>query len=229
MVHIGGFDLEVRPGIVAAIGENPLENVVKAKKLGADLIEIRIDLLGKNVLKSLSEIKSVGLPVIATNRIKEEGGSWMGSEEERISALIEAIPTVDAVDIELSAKDKGAVIEKARARDKTLIVSSHDFHGTPPKAEMQRILRQCMDAGGDIAKLAATPHSRGDIIDLIEVTLAAGAPVCTIAMGELGRASRIIMPFFGSVLTYGSVSQATAPGQLRVDEIKNILETLKII
>jgi len=229
MVHIGGFDLEVRPGIVAAIGENPLENVVKAKKLGADLIEIRIDLLGKNVLKRLSEIKSVGLPLIATNRIKEEGGSWKGSEVERISVLLEAIPLADAVDIELKAKDRDAVVEKARAMNKTLIVSSHDFQGTPPKKEMQKILKESLDAGGDIAKLTVTPHSPRNIIELLEVTLAFRAPVCTIAMGEIGRISRIMMPFFGSVLTYGSVSQATAPGQLRVDEIRNILETLKII
>ena len=43
MVRIGS--LELNKSIVAAIGKNPIESANKAKKLGADILELRIDLL----------------------------------------------------------------------------------------------------------------------------------------------------------------------------------------
>ena len=47
--------------------------------------------------------------------------------------------------------------------------------------------------------------------------------VCTIAMGDLGRHSRVIAPIYGSVMTYGYMDAPTAPGQLRVDELKYMI------
>ena len=70
------------------------------------------------------------------------------------------------------------------------------------------------------------PNSLEDVLRLLEVTLRAKGPVCTIAMGETGRHSRVIAPIYGSVMTYGYVENAIAPGQLRVDELKNILGKL---
>jgi len=54
----------------------------------------------------------------------------------------------------------------------------------------------------------------------------AGRAVCTIAMGKLGKHTRVIAPFYGSVLTYASVesTMSAAPGQLPVDELKKVME-----
>jgi len=45
-------------------------------------------------------------------------------------------------------------------------------------------------------------------------------------MGEKGKHSRVIAPVYGSVMTYGYVDTPTAPGQLKVDELKKILKML---
>jgi 3-dehydroquinate dehydratase-1 len=71
-----------------------------------------------------------------------------------------------------------------------------------------------------------------DVLDLLRVTLDArdaGRAVCTIAMGEPGKHTRVIAPFYGSVLTYASVEGAAsaAPGQLPVNKLKKIMELLE--
>ncbi len=91
---------------------------------------------------------------------------------------------------------------------------------------MKRILSESARAGADISKIAVMPSSLRDVLALLEVTLESESPVCTIAMGKLGMHSRVIAPIYGSVLTYGFVEDAVAPGQMRVDELKAALKLL---
>ena len=109
---------------------------------------------------------------------------------------------------------------------KVLVISSHDFKVTPPASVMMATLQKAMAAGADIAKLAVTPNSTADTLALLTVTQEAEFPVSTIAMGKLGSHTRVVAPIYGSVLTYGAVEDAVAPGQLRIDELKHFMEVL---
>jgi len=119
MVRIGSVTLN--RSIVAAIGDKPDESAKQALKLGADILELRIDLLKVDARTALCDIRETGLPVIITNRMKQEGGAWQGSEEERISTLISLLPMADAVDIELCARDRDMIVKKARDTGKPLL------------------------------------------------------------------------------------------------------------
>jgi 3-dehydroquinate dehydratase-1 len=224
MVRIGGLDLN--KSIVASIVKAPVDTAIKAKQLGADLLELRIDLMDADARKTLLDLKKLGLPVIITNRMKQEGGAWEGSEAERVQRLISLLPLADAVDIELCAEDRDAVVKKANSMGKTVIISTHDFQRTPGYEIMMGVIREAFEAGADIAKLAVMPHSFEDVLRLLEVTLHSRYAVCTIAMGDIGRHSRVIAPIYGSVMTYGYADTPTAPGQLRVDELKDMLKIL---
>jgi 3-dehydroquinate dehydratase-1 len=224
MVRIGGLELE--KSIVAVIEKNPLNSAKEAKKLGVDILELRIDLLDTDARTALSKIKKLDLPVIITNRMKQEGGAWEGSEDERIQTLLSLLHLADAVDIELCAPERDAVVKKARAEGKTVIISTHDFQNTPEPDVMTGIIKESFEAGADIAKLAVMPQTLLDVLHLLEVTLHSGGKVCTIAMGNTGRHSRVVAPIYGSVMTYGYVDKPAAPGQLRVDELKSILKLL---
>lgn len=233
MVRIGNFDLDKRAALVAAINEDPLIQAKAAASQGADILEIRLDLLGIDTPEEAADIlrklqSDTGLPCIATNRLRSEGGKWEGSEESRIGLLEEILPHTDAIDVELSAAPqlRERVVKKAKIEGKTVIISSHDFESTPDKAAIRDILERSRQAGADIAKLAVMPNSMQDILDLLEVTLREDN-VCTIAMGQLGKQTRIVGPCYGSKLTYASVSNAVAPGQLKVHELKKALEMLK--
>jgi 3-dehydroquinate dehydratase-1 len=242
MTQIGPFDLEKGAAVVAVILEKPLETSKKAAEKGADILEIRLDLLGirdpEKAAETIREIKSeTGLPVLVTNRPGAEGGKWEGKEEDRIGLLTDLLSLKDgpdAIDIELSAgrKERDKVIKAAKDHGKNVIVSSHDFLKTPSFQEMRTTLEEMFLAGADIAKLAVMPQSMEDTLNLLRVTLNfknAGKSVCTIAMGRQGKHTRVIAPLYGSVLTYASIeSDATAaPGQLPVNEVKKIMEMLK--
>src|SRR5659263_349681 len=179
MVCIGSLTLN--RSIIAAIGENPVSAAKKAKQLGADILELRIDLLSQKPQGVLEELKTLGLPIIITNRMKDQGGSWQGSEEERIRELLFLLPLADAVDIELCAWDRDSVVNKARKTGKTVIISTHDFQKTPDNEVMEGIIRESLEAGADIAKLAVMPGSLRDVLRLLEVTLHVKGPVCTIS------------------------------------------------
>jgi 3-dehydroquinate dehydratase-1 len=231
MVHIGQLDLSIGPGIVAVIGKDAYNTALRACSMGAHILEIRIDLLGINDIEELRSLlhglkRKTGLPVIATNRCREEGGYWRGSEYKRIELLIGAIPDADAIDIELSSATKDMVIDAVRSAGKTLIISSHDFSTTPTSSAMLAVLEQARNAGADIAKLAVTPVNTADTLNLLSVTQKVDFPVCTIAMGKLGTHTRVVAPIYGSVLTYGSVDDALAPGQLRIDDLRNMMAVL---
>lgn len=218
--------LKLNCRIVASIGKNPISSAAKARELGADILEVRTDLINEDSTPILEELKKSGLTLILTNRMKQEGGAWAGNEEERIRKMISELPLVDAVDIELCAEDKESVIQEAKNCGKTVVISSHDFKRTPDNDVMIRLIRESLSAGADIAKLAVMPRSLEDVLRLLEVTLLFKGKVCTIAMGDTGKHSRVIAPIYGSLLTYGYIDTPTAPGQLRVDELKYILGKL---
>jgi 3-dehydroquinate dehydratase-1 len=231
MVRIGHYNLSERPGIVAVIDSKVLMTAIRAKEMGAHILEVRVDLTGiraaYELTHFLNELKDkVRLPLIVTNRCPNEGGQWDGSEEDRIKLLVSALPTADAVDVELSAPLRSQIIEAVKDAGKTLIISSHDFTATPSHTAMLATLNRAKAAGADIAKLAVTPNNNVDVLCLLQVTAQVDFPVCTIAMGRLGRYTRVVAPIYGSVLTYGSVDDAVAPGQLRIDELKHMLEVL---
>ncbi|MEA1944027.1 MAG: type I 3-dehydroquinate dehydratase [Euryarchaeota archaeon] len=219
--------------IVAAIADDPLNNAIRAVSEGADMIEIRIDLLNYptdslySLFRELSD--TIRVPIIATNRMQAEGGGFAGHEKERIEILLSVLEMVDAVDIELRAEEeyRDMVVRDAKEEGKWVIISYHDFLRTPNRGAMRKILSDCFDAGSDIAKLAATPHSYNDALRLLELTLDyASESVCIIGMGEYGVHTRVIAPLYGSALAYTSVGDPTAPGQLGIRELKGMLKTL---
>ncbi len=135
---------------------------------------------------------------------------------------------VDAVDVELAAVDdlREKLISTAHELGKTAIVSKHDFNGTPPMEKIRNMLEMAWQSGGDIAKFAAKANSTADTMNLLRVTHAATRPVCLISMGNIGKHTRVIAPFYGSVLTYGSIGEAVAPGQLNIAELKRTMRLL---
>ena len=242
MTHIGPLDLKKKAAIIAVILEKPLETSKKAAEIGADILEIRLDLLEIRdrdiAAETIRKVKSeTGLPIIITNRSYIEGGKWGGEEAERIGLIKDLLSLrdgPDAVDIELSIDEdeRDRAVEAAKNNGKTVIISSHDFSKTPSFTEMKTTLEDAFIAGADIAKLAVMPQSMKNVMELLRVTLdvgGTGRAICTIAMGDLGKHTRVIAPFYGSVLTYASVENTilTPPGQLPLDKLKKIMELLE--
>ena len=51
-------------------------------------------------------------------------------------------------------------------------------------------------------------------------------PIITMSMAATGVISRLAGEVFGSCLTFGAAKKASAPGQMGVNDLKTVLETL---
>lgn len=116
--------------IAIPIFQKDCENVIKVAKdcinKGADVLEFRIDALENPEISEIKKtIEEINFPMIATNRISTEGGSFKGTEEERFEILYECCDLVDYVDIELQSNDE--YIKKIHDTGVTTIVSYHDL------------------------------------------------------------------------------------------------------
>ena len=204
-----------KPLTVAVLGKDAMKDLPAA--CDSDMLELRLDLIAIDSLKAIKEVrKATTKPIIATNRIKEEGGNFKGSERERCELLIQASMYADYVDIELRAELRDELIRRV---NKPIIISYHDFQGMPDPLEMRSILNDMKISGAAIAKIAVTPSKLKDNVKILEFLLDADMPLCMIAMGELGRHLRAVAPLYGSILTYGYISHATAPGQMSIKEL----------
>ncbi|MHC1593268.1 MAG: type I 3-dehydroquinate dehydratase [Methermicoccaceae archaeon] len=188
----------------------------------ADILELRLDLLTSSLGQVLDAVASVQKPVIATCRPRMEGGGFSGSELEREKLLCEAVGHVDMVDVELAfQRTREHVVEHAREVEVEVIVSHHDFAATPPLSKILELFCSELDSGADIAKVAVMPSDVGDTLVLLDAvrTMSARGSVCGISMGEIGKPTRLLSSFYGSVLTYGFLQSVAAPGQLSVSAL----------
>ncbi len=139
---------------------------------------------------------------------------------------------IDLVDLELSCGEERLKRLMALARDRGVgtVVSKHDFQKTPPAGEIASTLILMNRLGADLPKYAVMPHTAGDVLELLSATLEASekiGPVITMAMGELGKITRVSGGVFGSCLTFGAGQNASAPGQLGAEDLRAILEDLQ--
>jgi 3-dehydroquinate dehydratase-1 len=201
--------------IVAVLGMEGAEGVKAASE--ADMIELRLDLVNEPIQAMKAVRLATTKPIIATNRIKTEGGMFQGSERERIELLLKAAPFADFVDIELLAELRDEFMARV---NKPVIVSYHDFNGMPNEDEMAIILENMKKTGAIYAKIAVTPKNLRDNLRILGLLLDADLPLCMIAMGNIGRHLRAVAPLYGSALTYGFVAKSTAPGQMSLAELR---------
>jgi 3-dehydroquinate dehydratase-1 len=195
--------------------------------------EIRLDYLEEANPNLQKLFRTLPGPVIATNRLATEGGRWQGDEAGRLKLLSEALALgVTCLDVELAA-DAIFRQELAARRDKTkLILSWHDFAGTPDSPRLESVLEEMLAADADIVKmvtLARQPEDNVRLLSLIPKAQAQGKEIIAFCMGPLGKWSRLAAILTGSFLTFApfSKSGASAPGQLTVNDLKKMWRTLK--
>ncbi len=229
MIKIGNLKLGDIPRIVLVLcARKNGAFIEKAKSLGADLLEIRIDqfrnVKSEYILKTIEQIKRSDLPIIATIRSKREGGKYL-TESKRLKLFEATIPLVEAIDIELSSRQiLNKVVKKAHQIKKTVIISYHNFKETPSKGILEKLIKKIKTEGGDIVKIACLAKNREDVLRLMKFTLEhKNKNIVAISMGKIGAISRVLFPFVGSLFTYGYLETPSAPGQLPLKVLREEL------
>jgi len=210
-----------------------LHLIEKAEKQHADFIEVRLDSLKKhNELADIAHCSNI--PLIATNRSKECKGKFLGSETERKKILLDAARNgFEYVDVELSTPKLKDIIGELSGMNVKSIVSFHDFNETPNSSQLNKILEKEVASGADVCKIITTAQLVEDnltVLDFVSKASRSARTVC-FAMGELGKPSRLLSPVFGGFFTIASLESGrkTASGQLTIQEMKTIYETLGLM
>ena len=158
-------------------------------KEGAQLVELRLDLIGLHPSELFSKIPD-GIKTVVTCR---EG---IYSEEERMDLLNAAIEKgANYVDMELESSEKFVlgILPVAEAHGCEVIFSHHDFQGTPGIIELKSKMESCFERGGAIAKIATQIHTQEDVINLLYLYSHPGRKII-LGMGDAGRITRVAAP-----------------------------------
>jgi len=222
--------------------EEILQRTEELKAAAPDLAEWRADWYEdvkqeeclKDILQTLRG-RLGNMPLLVTFRTKGEGGEQeiASADYEKFLERVLALEIADMLDAELFMGEElfKRICKKAHKAGVRVVGSSHDFEKTPSRQEIIDRLCRMQELGADFLKLAAMPRDAGDVLTLLEATWEmkktyARQPVITMSMGGTGVISRLSGEIFGSVLTFGSAGQASAPGQVEAEKLKNILELL---
>jgi len=221
------------------------EDIAKAVDRGADMIELRVDLMPDvpdEHLAGLFERPAADVPMLLTIRSAEEGGDWTRSEVERIECLAAWGGLADYVDIELATWRRDATLRESlqivtepdgeqRApaeasgvanRERGLILSKHDFASRP--VSLHGDLVEMLGAGDCIIpKLAWRARTVRDNFEAFELMRSSPRPLIAICMGPDGVASRILAKKFGAFATFAAldVGRESAPGQVTLDVLRD--------
>jgi len=206
------------------------EMAEKAVSSGADLVEIRGDLIKdadpKSIKKHFSDILDIS---IITLRSRAEGGESDLVGDDRTRWLTEALALNPAyVDLEHDADKK--MISAIGDRKSRTIVSKHFFKAWKTE-EIAKTLSECCDQGG-IGKVAACVEDVMESIDVLESMKGVGSSKFSLmAMGQGAELTRALACSIGSEMIFCALDKdhIVAKGQLTLKEQKRVEPANRIV
>lgn len=208
--------------ICYSLGEHTLDYCMVMNRFFADdVVELRLDLLNfqEKDLKIYFNEKT-GLTAV-TYQVNEEDESIAEEETERAAKMLAQAIVLGAdyvtIPYDFNQKETEWLLRLAWNHNCKIIVSYHNFYGTPSTKELKSIAEKCYAVGADIVKIVTTAHhpaEAGRVLKLYDYfdcnTLVA------FAMGEAGTQSRKDSFAKGAPLMFATTLRdfSTAKGQL---------------
>jgi 3-dehydroquinate dehydratase-1 len=222
------------PLTVGCVGDAAhLEHLVGTDlKAECDIVEIRLDALRAPVAELRAAWQQCMLPLLFTARRVDEGGQGVYDTATRQAMLQAVLDDAGFIDVELASADEMAeLITIAQLRGIPVILSAHDFEGTPNEGQMRETIRRGRDLGASVVKIATWLQTPQDLARLATLlTEDHGLPLSLMGMGPMAAASRLLLAQLGSVLNYGYLGTvATAPGQWSAQRLKEAIESVEMI
>ena len=231
--------------IVGPMIKDIFSQVQEAAQAKVDLIELRPDMWMKDshisekeyiptIVNLVEEVHSKyeKMPMLFTWRTLAEGGDTSLTNENYCN-LLQAIVdqnVVDAVDVELFAyTDKiGQIIKEAHHQGIQTVMSYHNFLSTPKVKRLHIYAERMISAEAAVIKFALMPTTNEDVLSVLQFTKELTErypqlPRITMSMGKLGQMTRTCGHVFGNCLTFGTLGQASAPGQVKVAVLKQLV------
>ena len=225
---------EIKPILDKSIKKNP------------NLIELRFDYINNfqtlslDFIKELMDIITSNIPVIFTFRDFSEGGQIKINQKERfkiLEMLIEAKPDYIDIEINMNKNILYEFINLTSQKGVKIIYSYHNFEKTISFDETIKLIKNFGNKliqefslkpkinQKNIYKVVFTAQTFED--NIIPLRLCkkfsnSTQKLISFCMGTIGIFSRIMCVTVGSFLTYASLEEKTAPGQINIDEMREI-------
>ncbi|MDD5305980.1 MAG: type I 3-dehydroquinate dehydratase [Deltaproteobacteria bacterium] len=208
--------------ICVSVSGRTAEDLERALE-GHKLAEVRLDLCDVSC-NDIRRIFSEHPGLVATCRPGRFGAA---ERRERLLAAVEAGAAYVDLEVDCDQEERREIADRAGERGCRVIVSFHDFEGTPSREALEEIVSRCFEAGADVAKIACLARSPADAARLLGL-LGHDRPVLAIGMGPLGKITRVAAPFLGSPFTFSSPAEGseTAPGQIPHKTLAAILREI---
>lgn len=208
-----------------------LEKVSVSDYRTADIVEWRADFLSADEILEMAPKffeKFKESKILFTLRTVREGGNIQVSEKKYLQILQEILTYNPAyIDVEFFTHGPSFAALKD-FRDK-MVLSYHNFDEVP--SDLTNRLIKMHEEGTAFVKVAVMPERECDVLDLLQITrdmtLEYGDHSISMAMGDLGRLSRISGYLTGSCWTFASLENSSAPGQISLKETEYILDILE--
>ena len=222
----------VVPVLPTTVAEEQELNVEKYRK--ADIIEWRADFLGdiESILQAAPFIfeKFKDFSLLFTVRTANEGGNISISKKDYVTLLKKVAKfDPDYIDIEYFSYRK-ALPQLLEFKEK-IVLSYHNFFESPTDLTARMMKMQREETG--FVKVAIMAQRECDVLDLLQITrdftMEYGPKFIGIAMGELGKISRVAGGLTGSVWTFVALDkeEGSAPGQLTLPQMLDVLDALE--
>ena len=188
-------------------------------------IELRLDWLAddREITRFLGRIarKPPRATLIATCRRRKAGGRFRGTIARQLLHLADALRAGCSwydLEIESTSKCPPELLDVLLCEGRQL-ASAHFFTGThgPWKRVESRLARSRPDA----IKIAAHCRSLAESLRLLRLTRGR-RDLIAVPMGDVALPARVLALREGSALAYAPVENATAPGQVSLDAMKNL-------
>lgn len=222
------------PSILAELESNPKGEISKAVAL-CSALEIRYDWFPdtnewpqiSNRLRQLFPEKLQ----IGTIRLVRDGGVFPNSSApmrlKNWGLILSANSTPNILDLEQDCLfDFDALKSLALEKNSKIIISQHNFFRIPPYPVLTALVQDALRVKADGVKIAAMSNATGDcepIYEFIQEYAKSFSYFSAFAMGNEGKASRILSLLKGANLSYGSILKTTVPGQIPITVMHEIL------
>ncbi len=251
-IRIGEGMPKICVPLVATDMEMLAKEAKHAELAPCDLVEWRVDHYIFTIAERMRELRELELPreglrairsqtskpVIMTMRTSEEGGMLELGRRDYYTVIRDIIENEDThpdiLDIEAFDTDDEDgfdrvefIADMARENGIATILSNHDFNKTPPVEEIVKRICIMDKLGADLPKVAYMPQTEEDVYKVIEAARVTSEycdkPFIALAMGDEGLPTRICCGQQGSAVTFATIGQASAPGQVEVNRMRTLL------
>ncbi|BBH05565.1 dehydroquinate dehydratase, putative / shikimate dehydrogenase, putative [Prunus dulcis] len=204
--------------IMAESVDKMLIDMDKAKTLGADLLEIRLDHLRPSMTMLISRplLKNPLCPLFS-----HIGGQYDGDEKDRLDALRLAMELgADYIDVELQVAHEfiDSIYGKKPEKFK-VIVSSHNYQHTPSVEALGNLVARIQATGADIVKIATTAMDITDVARIFHITVHSQGFDFTDTLRKI---------WWLSYFWYAGLGIVSAPGQPTMKDVLHLYNFAQI-